>query len=206
MSRELLCLSVGVAILTNAASLTSAADLSVEVSWTRLPGTTGLDPAHWGVPTVTPGAGGDGATLWPAPPTISILRDDPSVPAGHTLFTIFLPNWIDNEPLKTFSGFISMDSMNPEPTVRSVYGEDNGAIVVGSITLTPDFENIRYLISGSMRPNPDFEFIEILVGDHPSVGMPITGFHIRTESIPSPGAVGLLGLAGACAFMPRRRR
>lgn len=209
MSRTTLCLPASIAMLASTVCLTSAADLSVEVSWTRLPGTTGLDPAHWGVPSVNYGTGGGDATLHGSDPSISILRgsdDEPSVPPGHTRFTIYLPNWIDEEPLKTFSGFISMVSMNPEPTVPSVYGENNGAIVVGSITLTPDEENVRYLISGSIRPNPDFEYIEILVGDNPSVGMPINGFHIRTESIPSPGSFGLLGLAGACALLPRRRR
>jgi hypothetical protein len=205
MSRTILHLPASVAILASTVCLTSAADLSVEVSWTRLSGTTGLDPAHWGVPSVNYGTGGGDATLWGSDPSISIFRDND---AGVTEFTIFLPNWIDNEPLKIFSGFISQGSYEPPPVVTEVKGQDKGVDVFGSITLTPndDASSPRYLISGSMSPNPDWETIKIRVGDHPSLDMPITGFHIRTVSIPSPGAVGLLGLSGAFAIMPRRRR
>jgi hypothetical protein len=200
-----ICAAVAILLLTSAVA---QADLTVGEDWQRLTGTTGLNLGDWQL-TWSTGTGGGGYEPYPAAPSLDIIRGEQGVPEDHTLFRIFVPNWVDNLPRKDISGFISVGSFSPVPTI-SVYGEDDGLPVIGSITLTPDYANMRYIISGLMEPNPDFETIEVLVGDHPSIGMPINEICINTVC-PEPTTLGFLasgglGLLAVRVLRLRRRR
>jgi hypothetical protein len=194
-------MSLAVAGLCGGSIATGNVDLTVISEFTRVssPDPSGFSPADWEIQT-TWGSGGAGATQWPAPASIGFEELSP----GSWVVSIFMPNWVDDMPIKHIRGSVYLGSEWPVGA-RAVYGEEDGQIVTGTIELTPDpTDPLRLNLTGRMTPNPDFETLEFTVQAHPSLGNPITGFYIETESIPAPGSVALVGLA-ACTLTRRRR-
>lgn len=164
---------------------------------------------------------GDGA---PGPPTLTldtsfqwessletwVSTGGAGTPLG--IIEIFLPNWIDMEPLKivqvqfTWQGDPSLppgtpggppsiiDIISTPPTAGGLVG------ITPDIPLDPTNGIFHRTETWEIRPNPDFEFIVIGV----PVDTAIQQIVVDTISIPAPGAMALAG--SMCLLGVRRRR
>jgi hypothetical protein len=122
---------------------------------------------------------------------------------GMSYIDFFVPNWIDEEPLKWI--WIQINGVwqpgSAPPFVQFITGEDSGNAVDGIPLEAFDFIPGEHRTEWwEMRPNPDFETIRIYLPDAAFVDQVV----IDTISFPAPGAIGLLAVAGLAAS--RRRR
>jgi MYXO-CTERM domain-containing protein len=116
-------------------------------------------------------------------------------------------NWVDVEPEKllrvqvTYSGAVS-------PTITNVLAWDDVAnnppigvpapsMLLGHVNVDPN----HFYEDWSIMPNPDWEQIEIFV----PFNTILDEVYIDTISVPGPGALALLGVAGLMAVRRRRR-
>lgn len=165
---------------------------------------------------------GDGA---PGPPTLTLGPSfvwEPSLetwisggtdPTTPGIIEIFMPNWLDNEPIKwvqvqfTWQGNPSLPPLTPggPPSILDILSSPPTS--GGLINVTPDMvvDPTNGLFHRTelweIRPNPDFEYIII--------GVPVdTAIHqivVDTISFPTPGPIGVAGLGLLMAARRRRR-
>ncbi len=182
------------------------------VEWTRASGTSGFDQSHWSTPGLTHG---------PALPDTSFSAIEPifgvSNQANSTQFTITLPNFIDNLPVKLFWVDFRTNSLSSQPFDISLdwnNGGTTGTVPPSQLGLnfhsTPSTGFTSKDPNGSpwwiFEPNPDYETLSFRVPhtfDQPPVSG-LSGITIYTISIPSAGSVALM--AAGLPLVLRRRR
>jgi hypothetical protein len=122
----------------------------------------------------------------------------------NSYLEFFVPNWIDQEPLKLIWIQINgawLPGAAP-PSVESVFGQKGTLppFIGEPLGSQEDFPGFHRTELWSLQPNPDFEFIRIFIPE----GAFVTQVVIDTISFPTPGALAAFGLAGLAAA--RRRR
>lgn len=183
-------------------------------AWDFLTPLTPLEPDDPNVPLVV----GDG--LGGGPPVATVVAnlqwdagspDFPGVwvptdPSGG-LMELFIPNWIDNEPLKLIwvqTRFIGNPST--PPSVFDVFAIDGNTGIYGAPTGPPvvttlDSLNGIYGVTEEWQviPNPDYETINIFVPPDVAIDQIV----VDTISFPEPGSLALVAL-GLAVVMRRR--
>jgi len=126
------------------------------------------------------------------------------------VITLFIPNWVDSEPLKLFQIQMTFtgDPSTP-PAISDMWGYDSDTdtvmdgVLMDEGVITLDATNGIHLRHEywTMMPNPDYEQVVI----HVPFGLVLNQIVVDTVStIPEPATASLLGLGGL--LLLRRRR
>ena len=205
MSKRTIALLASMVVTAGFVSAASArvvvgSDLTVWAEWEKVPGTPGFNHTDWVITTMF-GKGAPGAQPWSEPTDIDIV---PDTTGDSWVVSIFIPNWVDDEPLKIINGKIFLSSQVPIELL-GIDAFDNGVPAQGFGSISPDPTNpLCILFYAEIFPNPDFEVIRFLVPEHPNFGIPIDKIVMHTVSLPAPGAAALLALFGVTGAFRRR--
>jgi len=202
--------------------------IAITAAWAGVVGADDLDPppfrgtplgieAHWtpsgGWNTQVYGQETPGATVNPLPPSMIQELAEPTDNApygdGSPIYTITIPNWIDEEPLKI--GRIQLTWLGPsssEPVLMGITGLDGSGPVTGVVTGHPSIvPHVFTQPDGGatywdfmIQPNPDMEQFAFNL----PAGSDLVQIDVDTASIPEPAAFSLMATLGTMLIRPRR--
>jgi hypothetical protein len=182
----------------------------------RTPGTSGFEQGHWQY-VEQHGPALPGAMFNPDPAASGFtVTDDGQL----TNFSIRLPNFIDNLPVKLF--YVEFDCVSQvTPPIAPGTGivlnwvdtnpPQSGTVPASELSLVGDGDRFRSRGSNGspwwvFQPNPDAETLTFST-PHSSLGgneSSLQNIFLYTISVPAPGAVALA--MGGVGLMVRRRR